>query len=112
MKVIKFTGENKKIGLLSRNGTTGPETELVNSFVKYVPQCFRWKKGAVAIFYEPRIETGFPDLVIVQYLPEVYYNWVAARNLLKPIDLKVLHYLSCARGADADALTATLGIAA
>lgn len=112
MKVIEFTGEDKRIGLLSRNGITGPETELVNSFVKYVPQCFRWQKGAVAIFHEPRLETGFPDLVIVQYLPEVFDNWVATRNNLQPIDLKVLHYLSHVREADADTLIAILGISA
>lgn len=112
MKVIEFTGGNKRIGLLSRKGAAGPETELVNSFVKYIPQCFRWKSGAVAIFHEPRMETGFPDLVIVQYLPEVFDNWATARNSLKPLDLKVLHYLSRTRGADADALKATLGIAA
>ena len=112
MKVIEFTEGNKRIGLLSRNGATGPEEDLVNSFVKHIPQCFRWQKGAVAIFHEPRMETGFPDLVIVQYFPEVFDNWVAARNSLKLIDLKVLHYLSYVRGADATALIATLGIAA
>ena len=112
MKVIEFTGGHDRIGLLTRNGSNGPEKELVDSFVKNIPQCLRWQKGAVALFHEPRIESGFPDLVIVQYLPEVFKHWVAARSALKPIDLKLLHYLSNVRGADASTLMATLGIAA
>ncbi|MBS3918749.1 MAG: hypothetical protein KG012_07655 [Deltaproteobacteria bacterium] len=112
MKVIEFTGGNERIGLLTRNGVTGTEKELVDSFVKYIPQSFRWQKGAVAIFHEPRMESGFPDLVIVQYLPKVFDQWVAARSSLKLIDMKILHYLSNVRGADASALIATLGIAA
>ena len=108
--VIEFIGGNSEIGLLARNGTNGPEKELVDSFVAYIPQCFRWQKGAVAIFHEPRMESGFPDLVIVQYVPEVFNNWVNARNALQPIDLKVLHYLSNVRGADASTLIANLGI--
>ena len=112
MKIIEITAANERIGLLTRNGANGPEKELVNSFVKYIPQCFRWQKGAVAIFHEPRMETGFPDLVIVQYLSEVFDHWVAARSALSPIDIKLFHYLSTVQGADASTLMTTLGVAA
>jgi DNA-binding Lrp family transcriptional regulator len=112
MKIIEITGGDEQIRLLTRNGANGPEKELVDFFMKYIPQCFHWQKGAVAIFHEPRMETGFPDLVIVQYLPEVFEHWVAARSALSPVDLKILHYLSNVQGADASTLMATLGIAA
>lgn len=110
MKVIEIVGANERIGLLTRNGANGPEKELVDSFVKYIPQCFNWRKGAVAIFQEPRMETGFPDLVIVQYLPEVFKYWLSVRNTLIHMDLKILQYLSTLQGADASVLTTTLGI--
>ncbi len=110
MKVTEITGENKQIGLLTRTGATGPEKKLVNSFIKYIPQCFHWQKGAVAIFHEPRLETGFPDLVIVQYLPEVFDNWAAARSTLITRDLKILHYLWTIQGADVSTLTTILGV--
>lgn len=112
MKITEITGGNERIGLLTRNGANGPEKELADSFMKFIPQCFHWQKGAVAVFHEPRMETGFPDLVIVQYLPEVFEHWVAARSALNPTDLKILHYLSNVQGADASTLMATLGIAA
>lgn len=110
MNITEINGGNERIGLLARNGANGPEKELIDSFMKYIPQCIHWQKGAVAIFHEPRLETGFPDLVIVQYLPEVLELWVAARNALNPIDLKILHYLSTVQGADASTLKATLGM--
>jgi len=112
MKITEIKRGDERIGLLTRNGANGPEKELVDSFVKYIPQCFHWKKGAVAIFHEPRMETGFPDLVIVQYLPDVFEHWVTARSALNPMDLKILHYLSNAQAVDASTLMATLGIAA
>lgn len=112
MKIIEIIGRNEQIGLLTRNGAHGPEKELVDSFVKNIPQCFHWQKGAVVIFHEPRMETGFPDLVIVRYLPEVFKYWVESRSSLNPMDMKILHYLSNLQGADASTLMATLGIPA
>lgn len=110
MNIIEFSKENPQIGLFMRNGISGPEKNLVDSFVNYIPQCFRWQKGAVALFYEPRIETWFPDLVAIQYLPEIFDSWVETRNLLRPMDLKVLHYLSNIKKADLITLIKNLGI--
>ena len=110
MKMIEFTSSNSRIGLLARNGTVGPEADLVEAFRKYVPSCFRWKKGNVAIFYEPQLETGFPDLVVVQYLPRTFRAWSKARSELRPLDLKVLHHLLRVKGADSAALFGTLGV--
>jgi hypothetical protein len=112
MDIIEFAESDERIGLLSRNRITGPEKDLVDSFVTYIPHCFRWRKGAIAIFHEPLLESGFPDLVIAQYLPRTFDRWATTRSALKPIDLKILHYLSNIRGADASTLIATLGVSA
>lgn len=110
MRVIEFAGGNSDIGLLSRNGTGGPEADLVEAFKNYIPRSFRWQKGHVAVFREPQLETGFPDLVAVQYLPNVFNAWSKVRSKLRPLDLKVLHHLLRVKAADSTALFSTLGI--
>lgn len=110
MNVIEFKGGNPRIGLVGRNGTTGPEAELVKVFKSLILNCFRWKKGDLAIFQEPQMETGFPDLVAVQYNPESYTEWAQARSELKQMDLKLMHHLLHSRGARSEALSRNLGI--
>jgi len=110
MKITEFTGGATHIGLLARNGVDGPEADLVKAFRHYVPRCFRWQKGDVAIFCEPQIETGFPDLVVVQYSPKVFKAWSKARSELRLMDLKVVHHLRRVRATESSALISMLGI--
>ena len=112
MNVMEFNGSELRIGLVARNGTAGPEANLVEAFKSYVPACFRWKIGDVALFHEPQMETGFPDLVVVQYIPEAFTDWSARRSELRPLDLKVMHHLLHVRDADSRELIGTLGIGA
>jgi len=112
MNILEFSGSNPRISLLARSTSTGPEAELVRAFKPYIPACFRWQRGDVAIFNEPKIETGFPDLVAAQYSPESFAEWSQARLKLIPIDLKVIHHLLQVKGADSETLLPTLGIGA
>jgi len=112
MRVIEFKRGNTRIGLVARNGTTGPEAKLVETFKAHVPACFRWRKGHIALFHEPQMETGFPDLVVVQYMPQVFKRWGPGRSDLKPMDLKLMHHLVRVKGADSAALIGALGIEA
>jgi len=110
MEVIEFIKGDSHIGLVTRNGVAGPEQELLAAFKSFIPSCFRWRRGAVAIFHEPQLETGFPDLVAVQYVPETFNQWSRYRCQLTPLELKVLHHLYRVRGADSASLMSTLGI--
>ena len=110
MEIIEFTKADSRIGLVTRNGIAGPEQELLAAFKAFIPSCFRWRRGAVAIFHEPQLETGFPDLVAVQYLPETFDQWNEGRWQLTPLELKLLHHLYKVRGADSTTLMSTLGI--
>jgi len=110
MKMLEFARSNNRVGLLTRNGTAGPEADLVESFKDYIPRCFRWRKGRVALFREPQLDTGFPDLVVVQYLPQTFRSWPRARLNLKSLDLKILHHLQRVKAADSAALFSALGI--
>jgi predicted transcriptional regulator len=100
MNIIKFNRANRKIGLIKRYGTKGPEKNLINSFLKYIPEIINWENGDIAIFYEPRIESGYPDIVIVKYIPASFDNWPSARNELNNTDIKILHYLSTVKQTD------------
>jgi len=110
MEIIEFIKGDSHIGLVTRNGVVGPEQELLAAFKTFIPSCFRWRQGAVAIFHEPQLETGFPDLVAIQYVPETFNQWSQHRWQLTPLELKVLHHLYKVRGADSTSLMSTLGI--
>lgn len=110
MKVIELKGGVPRIGLNARNGISGPERDLVEAFEPFVPSCFRWRTGSIAVFHEPRLETGFPDLVIAQYEPRVFSSWVPERSYLRSMDLKVLHHLTQGRGEKSVDLLRTLGL--
>ena len=60
MRVTNIRDSNVNIGLLARNTAAGPEKDLIEAFEEFVPKCFRWKSGSVAVFHEPQMETGFP----------------------------------------------------
>ncbi|MDE1160602.1 MAG: hypothetical protein PW792_01500 [Acidobacteriaceae bacterium] len=47
----------------------------------------------LSIFEEPRIESGFPDLVLVIWDESVTEAWHHSRKALKAVDLSVLHCL-------------------
>jgi len=51
------------------------------------------KKTRLAVFVEPRIESGFPDVVFASYLPSITENWSDGRKALDIYDLKLLSYL-------------------
>ena len=110
MTVLEFRKSKPRIGLLARNGVSGPEKDLVESFTKHIPQCFRWRSGHVAIFHEPQMETGFPDIVAVQFLPESFKGWRSSRLELTSSDVKLLHHLHGTRGSDSGNLMTVLGI--
>jgi len=82
----------KGIGLSFRVGTPGPEKELVERFVREcsipVP-----KNCEVTVFCEPRLESGFPDLVIVIWDRALTEKWQMQRCALKTSDLRLVQLL-------------------
>ena len=110
MHVVQFKNGSTPIELVSRTTVPGPERQLVEAFIAYVPGCLRWTAGAVAVFHEPQLESGFPDLVVVHYRPERFRQWPKVRFGLEPLDLKVLHHLHQVGGADATHLITKLGL--
>lgn len=78
--------------LILRRQTPGPEIVLVNNYVNtYFPAA---PQGHCrSIFIEPRIESGFPDVVIVEWHMATAETWQPNRVNLKKSDIRILHYL-------------------
>lgn len=70
----------------------GSESDLVSSFLRsfsvHVPAGCR-----LTIFREPRLESGFPDLVAVIWDPRVAEHWLPCRKQLSKFDIRVMHFL-------------------
>jgi hypothetical protein len=106
-----FTGNRPDIGLYTRPATPGDEYSLVEQFIEYYCHAFvrANKKTRLAVFVEPRIESGFPDVVFASYLPSITDNWSDKRESLDVYDLKILSYLCGATEISGAKLISKLG---
>ncbi len=91
------------IRLTSRAPLQGPERELVTSFLARGVR--RARRGTqVTAFIEPRLETGFPDIVVAYWRPKAFEAWDESRSSLGVDDVRILHFLHGVRGADMETL--------
>jgi hypothetical protein len=99
------------IGLYTRSATLGDEYLLVEQFLEYYCHVFARnnKKNKLAVFVEPRIDSGFPDVVFASYLPSITKNWSYQREILDVYDLKLLSYLCSSESVRGKKLITTLG---
>lgn len=99
------------IGLYTRSPTIGGEYELVEQFIEYYCNSFirNNKKTQLAVFVEPRVDAGFPDVVFASYLPSITENWTDRREELDVFDLKLLSYLCTVGGVRGTKIISTLG---
>ena len=110
-QVTRINSTNTDIGLYSRRLSTGDEQTLVDDFIEYYCNQFlpKNKKNKLAVFVEPRIESGFPDIVFASYHPSIIENWSNERERLDVNDLKILSYLYNVTGATGVQIISVLG---
>jgi len=110
-QVILFNCNRPDIGLYTRSATLGVEYALVEQFIEYYCQMFTRnnKKIQLAVFIEPRIESGFPDVVFASYRPSIINNWSDEREALDIYDLKLLSHLCTTKNALGAKLISKLG---
>lgn len=111
--IILFDKAIPEIGLKVRRPTNGPELELVQRFVDYKVSRFQNRKNrqtSLAIFWEPFLETGFPDLVLSEYDPSLFAQWSDNRIKLNVTDYKVFYHIWQSRGAEGLMLQKQLGV--
>ncbi len=96
------------LGARFRKTRPGPELDLVESFLQAMP--LHIPRGCRAtVFREPRLESGFPDLVIVVWREEVTRGWRLERVSLEVRDLRLMHFLHNTRRACAAELVTRFG---
>jgi hypothetical protein len=102
-------GKNSsRIGTVFRSITNGPEASLLARFLKFAP--FEIPRGQRAtIFREPRLESGFPDAVIVIWKPSVARHWSPRRRKLDTNDLRLMDFLFRAKSSSEKRLVALFG---
>ena len=108
--LLEFKQSDPKIGINVRTQTEGPESILLNEFVQQYGGHLSTLKRHYALFYEPLLPTGYPDLVVVSYNPAKYHSWPESRNELSVLDLKVLHHLYFVGGAASSSIERQLGL--
>jgi hypothetical protein len=110
-KITLFKGNKPAIGLYTRTATLGDEYSFVEQFIEYYCHSFTKnnKKTRLAVFVEPRIKSGFPDVVFASYLPSIIDNWSDNRDALEVVDLKILSHLCGIEVAKVTTLISQLG---
>lgn len=98
------------IGYISRTVTYGEEYEMVLDFIDcYLKSRKNLKNKQIAIFIEPQIDTGYPDIVIVDYYITKGLSWVNTRYKLTNNDLKILFEIQKNRSISINKLKSSLG---
>ena len=109
---LRFEKSDRSIGLCVRNAVAGPESDMLTEFVEqYIAKLTRTMKH-YALFFEPLVPTGYPDLVVVPYKPDVYERWEPQRASLQVLDLKILHHLHFTGGTTSGTAMRQLGLGA
>jgi predicted transcriptional regulator len=93
-KIILFEKESNIVNYKSRTPTNGPELELTNKFLSSVKENYSNKNNDLAIFVEPKIQSLYPDIVMVEYSPNLIHSWTEKRRNLASKELMLLSILS------------------
>ncbi len=94
-RVNVVTADSSEMDIPMRRSVEGPEIEIVRQFVDAYESLAAkrsWKHDVV-IFVEPRLDTGYPDLLIAHYDSKKIKEWTEPRASLSGRDLKILALL-------------------
>lgn len=108
--IFDLSKTNENIGLRAREPIEGPENSLVERFIDELTS--KWKKQdrQLAIFQQPKLDSGFPDVVLVEYTNDGYKHWNDSRSGLLLQDIKILHHLHWVNHSDQRLLRSQLGL--
>lgn len=104
------TQKKTNLDLKFKRSKSGPEAELVKSFVNSSSGIFENRTLKMKIFQEPFIGISIPDLVIVFWDESLLNDWESERNCLEMHDIKILHHMFLNNDfVDTDSLKNSLG---
>lgn len=111
--IMLFDKSIPEIGLKVRKPRNGPEYQLVERFLDYKIKRFESRKNPktkLAVFFEPFLESGFPDLVFSEYDPRRFDQWSDNRFKLNVGDIKIFYHILHSRGNEGMRIQQQLGI--
>lgn len=109
-RTILFTESIPKINFIARTSTAGKEFDMVARYIDFLVDKYeRLKKKRAAIFIEPQLDTGYPDIVVVEFSSLPKQKWSAVRNSLNATDIKILFYIQTHGYSKLSNLQKTLG---
>lgn len=97
-----------ELGISTRSKFEGSESDLVASFLSDSP----WEVPTgnhLTIFEQPKLESGYPDIVLVLWDLNRTGSWPVQRLALGPADIRVMHYLSTSGPAATSDLLSIFG---
>lgn len=103
-QVISYSTSNsvsKELSLILRQSTEGPELDIVYNFYENHLKDFETDSG-ISVFVEPKLDSGFPDMVVAFWNRDVAERWSVKRKKLLSSDMLIVHHVN---------LTKTLSIA-
>ncbi len=93
LTILDHANTSERVALAFRSFRSGPEQDLVETFLSglriSIPQGYK-----CTIFREPRIESGFPDLVFAIWDRALTRVWNRKRADITRDELRLMHYLS------------------
>lgn len=105
-----FHASDSKIGYFARTTTKGQEFDMVKKYISFIVKKYsKLKRKEIAIFIEPQIYTGYPDIVIVEFYPLKNDIWDEQRRTLTITDIKILFYIQTQKNASIDSIIENLG---
>lgn len=117
--VLLFNESIPDIGYYVRTTTVGKELDMVERYVDYMANHYKkLKYKNAAIFIEPQLESGYPDIVIAEYYDkrnaantsaDSLENWNDGRFNLTNTDLKILYYVQSNKGSTKEKIRNYLG---
>jgi hypothetical protein len=108
--IIVINKSSPEIDLSVRVSGAGEEQRLVQSFLEFTlsESKKRLNGTRLLVFLEPRLITGYPDIVIAVYNPKILDSWSTHKKRLRATDLKVLSVIQQVNGIDGLSLKSIL----
>ena len=97
-----------ELGLLLRTDRKGPESELVRCFLDDAP----WDVplgSHLTVFEQPKLDTGFPDVVFVLWDTGTTITWSDQRLAVTQAEIRLVHHLVTTGATKLDELQAMFG---
>ena len=108
--VIIFNNSIHQIGYIARTSTQGKELDMVNQFINYLIDSYsKLKTKKAAIFIEPQIDTGYPDIVVVEFYSLPSLPWNNTRLSLTNTDFKILFFIQMRKNLSVVQISELLG---